>query len=369
MKVSNRLISLDVLRGITISLMILVNTPGSWSYVYAPLRHAKWHGCNPTDLVFPFFLFIVGVSVWFSFSKYQTSLSRESALKIIIRTFVIFLLGFVLNLFPFFDFSTVRIMGVLQRIALAYGVGSILCLAFKRNHLLLVLSVILIGYWALLLFGADMEPYALIGNVVREFDIFLFEEEHVYKGFGVPFDPEGVLSTIPAVGTVIIGFFIGQIIDKERVILRKIRKLLIYGSMFVFLGWIWSFIFPINKALWTSSYVLFTSGLCILLLALLIFIIDYKGFSRWSKPFVHFGTNPLFIFVFSGLYVKTISYLIKIHVGESGDTISGYKYMYEHLLVPVFGNMNGSLLFALIHVFVFWLICLVLYKNKIFIKI
>ncbi|WP_299782213.1 DUF5009 domain-containing protein [uncultured Formosa sp.] len=365
---SNRLISLDVLRGITISFMILVNTPGSWSYVYAPLRHAAWHGCTPTDLVFPFFLCIVGISIWFSFSKYGITLSITNTLKILKRSVVIFLLGFVLNLFPFFDFDNVRVMGVLQRIAIAYGIGAILCLSFKRRNLLIVLAVILLGYWALLFFGAASNPYSLQNNVVRTFDVFLFGKNHIYKGFGVPFDPEGLLSAIPAVGTVILGFLIGQIVAEKESLVFKVRKLLLYGSLFVLLGIMWNFVLPINKALWTSSYVLFTAGLCAILLALLMFIIDLKGVSVWSRPFVHFGTNPLFIFVLSGLYIKTINYLIKIPV-SSGNKVSAYKYLYNEVFAPMLGNMNGSLMFALTHIIIFWSICYLLYRNKIFVKI
>ncbi|MBP1840382.1 acyltransferase family protein [Formosa algae] len=369
MMASNRLVSLDVLRGITISFMILVNTPGSWSFVYPPLRHAEWHGCTPTDLVFPFFLFIVGVSVWFSFAKYKTKISKPVVLKILKRTLIIFLLGFLLNLFPFFDFEKVRIMGVLQRIALAYGAGAILCLTFKRKPLILVLCLILLGYWGVLYFGAETNPYSLQKNVVRTFDLFVLGEQHIYKGFGVPFDPEGLLSAIPAVGTVIIGYLIGQVISEALTLMSKIKTLSLLGFVLVLLGGVWNVVFPINKALWTSSYVLFTAGLATLLLAALIYIIDLKGFNTWSKPFIHFGTNPLFIFVFSGLYVKTISYLIQVPVDTSGDKISGYTYLFEHVFAVVAGPMNGSLLFALTHIVMFWFICYLLYKNKIFVKI
>jgi len=365
----NRLVSLDVLRGITISLMILVNTPGSWSYVYGPLRHAEWNGCTLTDLVFPFFLFIVGVSVWFSFSKHQVKTSKSLVSKVLERAVVIFLLGFLLNLFPFFDFGRVRVMGVLQRIALAYGAGAMLCLFFKRNMLILILCVLLLGYWALLFYGSDSNPYALQENIVRKFDLFLFGEQHIYKGFGIPFDPEGLLSTIPAVGTVIIGYLIGGILSEKKSFVSKIKKLIVVGLLLVSLGWFWGIVFPINKALWTSTYVLYTAGLATLLLSFLIFIIDFKKTSVWFKPFVHFGTNPLFIFIFSGLYVKTISYLIKITVSSGEGKISGYKYLFENVFSRIAGSMNGSLLFALTHVVMFWLVCFLLYKNKIFIKI
>ena len=369
MDTSKRLLSLDVLRGLTIALMILVNTPGSWSYIYPPLKHAAWHGCTPTDLVFPFFLFIVGMSVYFSFKKYDTKLSKASASKIIKRTLIIFLIGLLLNLYPYFNFEKVRVMGVLQRIALAYGAGAILCLALKKQRLLIALTIILLGYWALLYFGAESDPYSLEENVVRRFDLFVLGENHIYKGFGIPFDPEGLLSAIPSIGTVIIGYLIGQTLDLETSIPLKMRKLLIYGIVMAILGGAWAFLFPINKPLWTSSYVLYTGGLATLFLALLIFIIDYKKISTWSKPFVHFGSNPLFIFVFSGIYAKTISYLIKIPMAGSPNPVSLYNYLFTQVFAPLFGNMNGSLMFAISHIIVFWFICYILYKNKIFIKI
>lgn len=369
MAVSKRLVSIDVLRGLTIALMILVNTPGSWSYVYAPLRHAEWHGCTPTDLVFPFFLFIVGLSVYFSFKKYDTRLSKPATYKILKRTLLIFLIGLLLNLYPYFNFEKVRIMGVLQRIALAYGIGALLCLALNTRALLAVLVGILLGYWALLYFGAPVDPYALKENIVRRFDVFVFGEQHIYKGYGIPFDPEGLLSAIPSVGTVIIGYLMGKTMDRRDAIGPKIKSLLIYGGIMTVLGFVWGLVFPINKPLWTSSYVLYTAGLGTLFLALLIYLVDYKKYGTALKPFIHFGSNPLFIFVFSGVYVKTISYLIKVPSSYNEEAISLYKYLYEEQFAPAFGPMNGSLLFAISHIIVFWLICYVLYRNKIFIKI
>lgn len=369
MGTSKRLISLDVLRGVTIAFMILVNTPGSWSFIYPPLKHAAWHGCTPTDLVFPFFLFIVGLSVYFSFKKNNEESSSKTVVKVLKRTLIIFLIGFLLNLYPYFNFEEVRYMGVLQRIALAYGAGALLCFSLKGYRLLIVLAVLLLGYWALLFFGAESAPYSLEENLVRRFDLYLFGEHHIYKGFGIPFDPEGLLSSIPAIGTVILGYLIGQVMSRENAILLKIKKLVLYGVLMVVLGSIWALVFPINKPLWTSSYVLYTAGLGTLFLAVLIFIIDYKKYANWSKPFVHFGSNPLFIFVFSGLYAKTISYLIKIPVEGGAEKISLYNYLFVKVFSPLFGNMNGSLLFAISHIVVFWLICFMLYKNKIFIKI
>jgi len=368
MTATKRLISLDVLRGLTIAFMILVNTPGNWAYVYAPLRHAEWNGCTPTDLVFPFFLFIVGVSIWFSFKKYETKLSKTTFLKILKRAIIIFLLGIILNLYPFFDFSGVRVMGVLQRIAIAYAIGAVLCLSLRRSSLLITLGVILLGYWALLYFGSGQDPYSLEGNIIRYFDLWVFGNQHIYKGFGIPFDPEGLLSTIPAIGTVILGFLVGQMISYQIESFSKIKKLIMYGILLVVLGAIWGLVFPINKALWTSSYVLYSAGIGMLTFALLIFIIDIKGYVNWAKPFIHFGTNPLFIFVFSGLYARTIIYLIEIRVKNEEVKISAYKYLAE-IFSSIAGNMNGSLLFALCHIVVFWLICFILYRNRIFVKI
>jgi len=196
-----RLLSLDIYRGITIVFMIIVNTPGSWQYVYAPLRHSEWHGCTPTDLVFPSFLFIVGVSMWFSMKKYGHTLNTRSVFKILYRTLIIFAAGFLLIWFPFVgkQLSGIRIMGVLQRIALAYGLGALLCLIVKKKYLWIVSAVILLGYWALLYFAGGSEPYSLEGNAVLKFDLLVLGKEHLYGGFGIPFDPEGLLSTIPAV--------------------------------------------------------------------------------------------------------------------------------------------------------------------------
>ncbi|MBN4082902.1 DUF1624 domain-containing protein [bacterium AH-315-A23] len=366
--VGKRLIALDVLRGLTIALMIMVNTPGSWKYVYAPLRHAKWHGCTPTDLVFPFFLFIVGVSMWFSFKKYGEGYSKDGLFKILKRTSIIFLLGLFLNAFPNFDFENLRIMGVLQRIALAYGVAATLCMFFNVKQLKYIFGVILLGYWGLMYFGASGDPYSLASNVARKIDLLLFGENHVYGGFGIPFDPEGLVSTIPSVATVLIGYFVGRLIEISNSTMESIKKLVSYGAIAVAIGFVWGQFFPINKPIWSSTYVVYTGGLAMLFLAFLLWVIDVKAIKKWSNPFIHFGTNPLFIYVFSVLYVRTIIYLIKFNNSE-GEIITGYRYLYDQVFVPIAGNMNGSLLFAVSHIIVFWMITLVLYKKKIFIKI
>ncbi len=366
---SQRYLALDVFRGITIASMITVNNPGSWAHIYAPLRHSEWHGCTPTDLVFPFFLFIVGVSMFFSFSKYNSTLNKESLIKIGKRTLLIFAIGLFLNSFPQWsaDYSKLRILGVLQRIALAYGIGSLVVLAVPRKYLLYTAGSILLLYWGILYFFGGADPYSLTGNVTIAVDGAILGITHLYKGFGIPFDPEGLLSTIPAIGTVILGYLAGGLIrqtEKSDVPL----KLMLFGALGVAAGLVWSLLLPINKPLWTSSYVLYTAGLASVMLGILIWIIDIKGFTKWTSFFVVFGMNPLFIFALAGLWAKSFSRFIKITEAD-GTIISGNSWTYKHLFLSWAGELNGSLLFALSHIVVFWLICLFLYKKKIFIKV
>lgn len=368
MKINERLKALDVLRGITIACMILVNTPGSWSYVYWPLIHAKWHGFTPTDAVFPFFLFIVGVSIHFAFKNFKPEENKKALKKIIKRTVFIFLIGLFLNLFPKFNFETVRYFGVLQRIALAYGIGAILCLFFNKKTLFYFTIFILFAYWSILYFSVSENPFGPQTNLVGKIDVFLFGSNHVWKGLGFPFDPEGLLSTLPSVATVIIGSLTGRFLSNTVNNIVKIKNLLVYGFGLVVLGYTWGLLFPINKYLWSSSFVCFSAGLAMLFLSLLIWVIDVKKYSKWSTPFIHFGTNPLFIFVFSGLYVKTLIYLIKI-TNTEGETINAKQYIYQNIFVPIAGDMNGSLLFAITHIVFFWALVYILFKNKIFIKI
>ncbi|WP_299669782.1 acyltransferase family protein [uncultured Polaribacter sp.] len=368
MKIKARIKALDVLRGITIAAMILVNTPGNWAYVYWPLLHAKWHGFTPTDAIFPFFLFIVGVSIHFALKDFKPKEHTKAFKKISKRVVIIFAIGLFLNLFPKFNFETVRFFGVLQRIAIAYGIGAFLYLFFNKKSLTYIAVGILIGYWGVLYFLIPENPFEPQTNLVGKIDLFLFGSNHLWKGLGFPFDPEGLLSTLPSITTVIIGSLTGKLLSKPITNPHKIKILLIYGIGLIALGYVWSFVFPINKSLWTSSFVCVSAGLAMLTLALFIWIIDVKKQHTWSQPFIHFGTNSLFIFVFSGLYVKTMMYLVKM-TNEQGETVNGLKYMYQNIFVPIAGKMNGSLLFAITHIIFFWALVYVLYKNKIFIKI
>ena len=366
---STRYLALDVMRGMTIALMITVNNPGSWAYIYPPLRHAAWHGCTPTDLIFPFFLFVVGVSMYFSFSKHQSALDRNSLIRIGKRTLLIFAVGLFLNSFPQWkqDWSHFRIMGVMQRIALVYGIGSLLVLLFSRKTLMAISAFILLMYWAILYLGGSSDPYSLTGNAVFLFDRILIPDAHLYKGFGEPFDPEGILSTLPAIVTTLLGYLAGGLIHAEVKRLVPI-KLLIWGSIGVAVGWIWGYALPINKALWTGSYVVYTGGLAAICLAILIYVIDLKGYRKWTSFFVVLGMNPLFIFAFAGVCSRCLSVLIFIPV-SGGNSIGAGAWLYQYVFVPLAGNLNGSLLYALSNIAFFWLICWILYKRKIFIKV
>lgn len=364
----SRLLSLDIFRGITIAFMIIVNNPGSWKYVYPPLRHAKWDGCTPTDLVFPAFLFIVGVSMWFSMGKYGYELNRKSIIKILYRTFVIFAAGFLLQLFPFFgkDMSTVRIMGVLQRIALAYGFGALACLLVKRDYLWILLIVILGGYYGLLALFGGPDPFSLEGNLVLRIDRLILGDSHLYNGFGIPFDPEGLLSTIPATGTVILGFLSAVLVGKGSANGVNSLKLVIYGIASIVAGMLFSRLFPINKPLWSSSYVLYSGGISMIILASLYLVIDVLGVKFWTGFFRVFGVNALFIYILAGLWVKI---LLMIKVGSGEEVVTLYAWIYNNLCVPLFGHLNGSLAFAILQVLILWIPGYLLYRKKIFIKV
>ena len=307
--------------------------------------------------------------MFFSFSKYGNTLNKESLLKIGKHTLLIFAIGLFLNSFPQWttEFSKLRILGVLQRIAIAYGLASVIVLAVNRKFLPYLGGAILLLYWGLLWYFGGAEPYSLEQNATLAFDRAVLGENHLYKGFGIPFDPEGLFSTIPAVVTVIIGYLAGNLIQASE---RKCvpNKLLLAGVAGVAAGALWGLVFPLNKPLWTSSYVLYTAGWAAMLLGALVWVIDIKGFSRWTSFFVVFGVNPLFIFALSGLWAKILGRLIKITVPD-GNVVSGSSWLFNHVFVPFSGELNGSLLYAISHVLVFWAIGYVLYRRKIFIKV
>lgn len=366
-KPSGRLLSLDVMRGITIAGMIMVNNPGSWGNVFAPLRHARWDGLTPTDLVFPFFMFIMGVSMYISLRKYNFTLSKECVWKIVKRTILIFLVGLGLNLFShicyngFASFEKLRILGVMQRLALAYGIGSLLGLAIKHKYLLYVIGGILAGYWALL--GLTGSTVLSPDNIIAVVDEAVLGASHMYRdtmadGTRIPFDPEGLLSTIGSVAHVLIGFYAGKLIldsKKENEVI--LRKLFIYGTILLFAGLLLSYGCPINKKLWSSTFVMTTCGFGSLFLALLVWIIDINGKKQWSLFFESFGINPLYLYMQAWVFSTLFSM-----IGFS-------SFMYKDVLVPVFGNYGGSLAWAILFVVINWIPGYFLYKKHIYIKI
>jgi predicted acyltransferase len=265
------------------------------------------------------------------------------------------------------DYSKLRIMGVLQRIALAYGLAALLVLSFSKKQLLFRGGIILLLYWFLVAYNNGTDPYSLANNPASPFDTVLLGVAHLYKGFGIPFDPEGIFSTFPAIVTVVIGYLVGSVI-KETEKAKVPVKLALFGLAGVVLGWIWGLYFPICKPMWTSSYVLYTAGWASIVLAVLIWIIDLKGYSKWTSFFVVFGVNPLFIFAFSGLWARILGRMVHV-TGADGKVVSGSSWLYNEVFQPLAGNLNGSLLYAISHVILFWMLGYILYKKKIFIKV
>jgi predicted acyltransferase len=367
-----RLLSLDVFRGLTIALMILVNNPGSWSHVYPPLLHADWHGLTPTDLVFPFFMFIIGVSLYLSSSKFHHQLSGAVALKVIKRGLTIFLIGLALNWFPFYykGFADLRLLGVLQRIGLAYMIGAFVCLSIDIRKLWQPALAILLGYWLALFIGSPSDPYSLENNFVRFLDLQILGEAHLWMGRGIPFDPEGLLSTIPAAVSIIIGYQIGAIIKTSTDQHRLVKNMLLIGVICIFIGLAWGTLFPVNKALWTSSYVLYTGGIACVVLGVLIELIDNRGYVKWTKPFQVFGLNPLIIYIFSGLLVKSMLIIMK-WTNAAGETVNAYGWLWSDVFSQLAPNhlKFTSFLMALSHLVVCYLLGYILYRKKIVIKV
>lgn len=366
-----RILSVDFYRGLTVAFMIIVNTAGSWEFVYPPLRHAKWHGFTPTDLVFPSFMFIIGVSMWFSFEKFGRKLSPDLSLKILKRTAILFCIGLILNKFPLLwkDWYTWRVMGVPQRLALGYCCASFLCLTLSRKWLLYVSAGLLLLYWGLL-YGFVMpggDPYGLETNAVRRLDLWLFSDAHLYHGDGIGFDPEGVLSTIPSVVTVILGWLSATVIAHHHQKDLLVRDLLAFAFLLVFFGLAWDLFFPINKKLWSSSFVLFAGGLSLALLSVSIYFIDYKGMKSGSGFFLAFGANPLFAYVLSEALIM-ILFAIPM-TNSAGEASNLQAWIYEKVFKPIEGAEFSSFLFAVSYMLLCWVVCRYIFKKKIYIKI
>ena len=374
------MLALDILRGITIAGMILVNNPGSWSNMYAPLGHAPWHGLTPTDLIFPFFMFIMGISTFISLRKFEFKLSWPLFVKIIRRTVVIFAIGLAIAWFSKLcyglaggkslaeaanSFSTLRILGVMPRLALCYGFASLIVLALRCRHILWVIATLLIGYGVLLLccnglvFSED--------NIVSIIDRAVLGVDHMYKdtvdGVKLALDPEGLLSTIPSIAHVLIGFWAGMKMMEVKDINMRVNRLFIIGAILMFIGFLFDYAIPINKKLWTPTFAVVTCGLASTMLALLIWIIDIKGYKKWCRFFEAFGVNPLFMYVLGGV-LGILFATIKF----GGTSIK--MFIYNDFLVSVVGDATlASCLYAIIFIAINWCIGYVLYKNKIYIKI
>lgn len=384
---SQRLLALDVLRGITIAGMILVNNPGSWTSIYAPLEHASWIGLTPTDLVFPFFMFIMGISTYISLRKYNFEFSHSATLKILKRTLVIFLIGLgiawlSLSFRTFYslakedldygtrflrsitNFSHLRILGVMQRLALCYGVTSLIAILVRHKYIPVIVIFTLFAYFLLLLFGNGFMQSEQ--NIISVVDQSILGVNHMYKDAGLAIDPEGLLSTIPSICHVLIGFWCGELLMAVKDNGERIQRLFLVGTILTFSGLLLSYGCPISKKLWSPTFVLTTCGLASSFLALLIWIIDIKGYKTWCKFFESFGVNPLFIYVMGAvLTVLTGSFFFPY----AGKLMSIKLYIYKYLLQPFMENIQASLVFALLFVGVNWLIGYVLYKKKIYIKI
>ncbi len=367
---SPRYLALDVMRGLTVAAMITVNTPGSWTHNFEPFEHSKWHGCTPTDLVFPFFLFVVGISMFFSFSKYEQPYDIAIYKRIAKRTLLIFSIGLFINSFPqwVIDFSKYRIMAILQRIAIAYCVSSVLVLLIQKKYLPYLVALILGGYWWILWYFGGADPYSLNQNATLAFDRGILGELHLYRGFGIRFDPEGLLSTIPTLATVLLGYLTGVYIRTFEKTKTSVLKLASAGILSITAGIIWSLILPLNKPLWTPSYVLYSAGWALVVLALLIWIIDLKGYRRWTPFFEVFGLNPLLAFAASSLYVRVLIGLIHLPQPD-GKNQNGYEWLYFHLFSPLTTDPRvSSLIFALTHMLLFWGLAYLLYRKKIVLK-
>jgi predicted acyltransferase len=372
-----RFIALDVFRGMTICFMIIVNTPGSFASPFAPLEHAEWHGFTPTDLVFPSFLFAVGNAMSFSLERFRAMGDAAFFSKVIKRTLLIFLLGYLMYWFPFFRLDPAghiigapightRIMGVLQRIALCYFFASVMIYYLKRRTVIIITLLLFVIYWAtLLLFGDAAQPYSILGNAGLRLDKLLMGPYHMYHGEDIPFDPEGWLSTLPAIGNVVAGYYAGKYIQEKGKNYEMLTKLMLLGSLFIFLALWWNNILPINKKLWTPSYVFLTTGIDLVLISGLIYIIEMQGrpTRRWEQFFIVFGKNPLFIYLLSELFV-TILFMIRIH-----NNISLFAWVNKVFFQVIAPGAVGSLLFAVTYMLFCWSVGWWLNRRRIFIRV
>lgn len=382
-----RLRSLDVFRGATVALMILVNNPGSWAALYPPLAHAPWHGCTPTDLVFPFFLFAVGHALALVMPGLQAS--GRFWPRVLQRTLLIFAIGVLLNAAPFLrgneqgelvlrSWDTLRLMGVLQRIALCFGAAALIVGLLSTRRLLWAVAALLLGYWALCeALGAPGDAYSLQGWFGTAWDRALLGERHLYRGEGLPFDPEGLASTAPAVAQVLLGCWVGQWFQARRMDAALVARLALWGTVLLALGYLWQLGMPLNKKIWTSSYVLHTTGLALLALALTVQVVDIRArpleMTGWVRFFEAFGRNPLFIFVLSGLVPRVLG-LLRWQTGSTPEGApvwtSPLPWIYQHLFAGLGSDPRlGSFLFAAANLVVYAALALALDRRRVYIRV
>jgi predicted acyltransferase len=381
-----RMVSLDVFRGATIAAMILVNDPGSWSHIYPPLEHAEWNGWTPTDLIFPFFLFIVGVSLTLSFaSRIARGLTRSAlAIHVVRRSALIFAIGLFLNGFPDFDFSSIRIMGVLQRIALCYLVAGLLYLATFQSEAAAerparvhanfrvtaaVAVGLLVGYWALMTF-VPVPGYGA-GHLGKEDNLGAYIDRTLMGGHlwseSVTWDPEGLLSTLPAIASVLIGILAGEWLRSDRRAARKALVLAAAGLALLAAGRLIHPYFPINKNLWTSSFVLFTGGFAMLVLAACYWVIDVRAWRAWAAPFLVFGMNAILAYALAALVSEVSTDFEFLNFRGHETTLHGW--IYDKYFVSHLSPVNASLGFAVFFVVVIFVLLWPFYRGKLFLRV
>jgi predicted acyltransferase len=394
-----RLLSLDVFRGITVAGMLLVNDPGTWAHIYPPLEHAAWHGWTPTDLVFPFFLFIAGITTRLSLAARRARGDDEGAIvrQILRRGALIFLFGLLVNWFPGFTWGEVagvaeptffqrvvdrlyhvRLLGVLQRIALAYTAAALLTWRTTLRQQVAIVAALLLGYWVVMT-ALPVPDHGLLGAAVLDqpertmaawVDRLLLDwgplGNHIWASSRT-WDPEGVLSTVPAVGTAMLGVMAGRWIGEPRPLFERLAGLLAAGALGMVLGLVWNWTFPINKSLWTSSYVLFTAGMAAVALGTVMWVVDAHRVVRWTRPFVAFGVNPTIAFVGSGVLARIIYSIVKVEYG--GATVPLQAAIYQSLFAGWLAPRNASLAFALAYVLLFWVVLRALHERNIVFKV
>jgi predicted acyltransferase len=370
---NNRSLALDVFRGMTVCFMIIVNTGLSPSF--SQLEHSAWHGFTPTDLVFPSFLFAVGNALSFGMKKLKAMSQAAAVWKILKRTALIFLIGYILYWFPFVHqgddghwalnpISHTRIFGVLERIALCYGATALLIYYFSSRTVYIISALLLLGYWIILLLYpvTNGDPFGMLTNAGYRLDVWVIGQDHMYHGEGVAFDPEGILSTLPAIVNVVIGYYTGVFISKHGKTYEGLTKLLLWGCGFLALAWFWNLVFPVNKKIWTSSFVCLTVGLDMVLLSFLTYIIEFKQKAAWTPFFTVLGKNPLFVYIVSETLITIFSLIPVGHDRSFADLAANG-------ILSIVPGKFGSLLFAVSYMMICWCVGKYLDMKKIYVRI